>query len=176
MDGSKVEDVKQFIVVLIALIYFPTISPAADAKPKPNAVEVKVLEAQLPHDESKRAKFLWDTFANKPAEKQFSSYTTEHWKDNFELFSMALIAKANKQKLDSVSLRKALALVLKHSQDKIAYLPVGAYQTTLDGKLVWIITVKWEYSPEESNNELDHIRMFAFDQKSLEQVAFETCM
>ena len=107
--------------------------------------------------------------------KQFNSYTTGHWKDSFELFAAALISKANKQKLDSTSLRRALDLVLKHSKDKIAYLPVGAYQTTLDGKLVWIITVKWEYPPEEGETGLGHIRMFAFDQKTLEQVAFDTC-
>jgi len=176
LDGSKVGDVKQCIVILIAITYFPIISPAADSKPKPNAVEVKVLESQLPHDENKRSQFLWKTLANKPAEKQFDSYSTEHWKDNFEIFVMALISKANQQKLDSTSLRKALGLVLKDSKDKIVYLPVGAYQTTLDGELVWIINVKWEYPPKEGKFGLGHIRMFAFDQKTLKQVGFNTCM
>lgn len=73
------------------------------------------------------------------------------------------------------ALSKALDLVLKDSKDKIAYLPVGAYQTTLDGDLVWIITVKWEYPDFGDNPELGHIRMFAFDQKTLKQVAFCTC-
>jgi len=92
-------------------------------------------------------------------------------------FQQSLGPKGDGQKLDSASLRKALVLVLTHSQDKIAYLPVGAYQTTLDGNLVWIITVKWEY-PDMGNGEspeLGHIRMFAFDQKTLKQVAFCTC-
>jgi hypothetical protein len=65
------------------------------------------------------------------------------------------------------------------SKGKIAYLPVGAYQTTLDGRLIWIVTVKWEYPTMGSSGEsvgLGHIRMFAFDQKKLKRVAFCTCM
>ena len=167
---------KSFIVILAAIICVSPVSSAADLKTKPNAVEVKVLENQLPPDESKRSQFLWNTFANKPAEKQFNTYTTENWKDDFELFAVALVQKANKLKLDSESLRKALDLVLKNYNNKIAYLPVGAYQTTLDRKSVWIITVKWEYPPKEGNFELGHIRIFAFDQQTLEQVGFNTCM
>ena len=137
---------------------------------------VKVLSAPLPHEEDKRAKFLWDTFANKPEEKQFNHYTTEKWKDNFVVFSKALIQKAKDQNLDTDSLRKVLDLVLKHSNGKIAYLPVGAYQTTLDSDPVWIIIVKWEYPSKDEALSLGHIRMFAFDQKTMKQVAFDTCM
>ena len=73
---------------------------------------------------------------------------------------------------ESFRVSKALDLVLKDSKDKIAYLPVGAYQTTLEGKPIWIIRVKWEYPPMGS---LGHIRMFAFDQKTLRQVGVVTC-
>lgn len=157
-------------------IYFPVISTASDLKPKPKAVVVKVLESALPHDENERSQFLWKNFANKPEETQFNSYTTENWQDNFDLFAAELVHKADQLKLDSHSLQKALDLVFKDSKGKIAYLPVGAYQTTLDGKLVWIITVKWEYPPQEESEKLSHIRMFAFDQKALKQVGFDTCM
>jgi hypothetical protein len=44
---------------------------------------------------------LWDTFANKPAETQFGSYTTEKWKENFAIFSKTLVQKADREKLDS---------------------------------------------------------------------------
>jgi hypothetical protein len=67
-----------------------------------------------------------------------------------------------------------LGLVLKDSKDEIAYLPVGAYQTTLDAKPVWIIVVKWEY-PSFEGSGLEHIRIFAFDQKTLERVGYMTC-
>jgi hypothetical protein len=86
-----------------------------------------------------------------------------------------LVRKADDQHLDSASLHKVLDLVLKHSKGKIAYLPVGAYQTTLDGSPVWIVTIKWEYLSMEEGAELGHIRIFAFDQKTLKQVAFVTC-
>jgi hypothetical protein len=161
---------------ILAILCFSVCSQAADEKPAPDAVVVKVLSAPLPHEEDKRAKFLWDTFANKPEEKQFNHYTTEKWKDNFAVFSKALIQKAKDQNLDTDSLRKMLDLVLKHSKGKIAYLPVGAYQTTLDGGPVWIITVKWEYPSKDEAPGLGHIRMFAFDQKTMKQVAFDTCM
>ena len=132
----------------------------------------------MPQEESKKEKFLWDSFANKPDEQKFNSYTTEKWKQTFEVFAAALEKKAADQKLDSVSLGKVVDLVLKDSKEKIAYLPVGAYQTTLEGKLVWIVTVKWEYPSMAMEGEsvgLGHIRAFVFDQKTLKQVGFMTC-
>jgi hypothetical protein len=136
---------------------------------------VKLLEKPLPTEERKKEAFLWDNFANKPEEKKFDSYGTEKWKRNFSLFAKSLVQKAAEQKLDSASLRKALDLVLKDSKDKIAYLPVGAYETTRDGKPTWIIAVKWEYPSEGANPGLVHIRVFAFDQKTIKQVGFVTC-
>ena len=118
-----------------------------------------------------------DIFA-KPDEKKFSSYTTEKWQQNYGAFAAALVKMADEQKLDSSSLRKALDLVLKDPKNKIACLPVGAYQTTLDDKPVWIITVKWEGLPMDGNGKirgLGHIRVLVFDQKSLKQVGFVTC-
>jgi len=168
--------VKPMTLLLLLITCFADMAKAGGAKTKPEAVVVKVLSLELPHDEDKRSQFLWHNFANQPEENQFNSYTTEKWTDNFNLFAAILVHKAERMKLDSHSLRKVLDLVFKDSKKKIAYLPVGAYQTTLDGHLVWIITVKWEYPPQEGSEELGHIRMFAFDQKTLKQVGFETCM
>jgi hypothetical protein len=168
----------------VAIFLFLTvisIAPACFAdgeKPAPDAVVVKILANPLPSEEGKKEMFLWDSFANKPDEEKFNSYTTEKWRETFEAFAAALVKKAADQKLDSTSLRKALDLVLKDSKDKIAYLPVGAYQTTLDGSLVWIVTVKWEYpSMGEKGRSvgLGHIRAFVFDQKTLKQAGFVTC-
>ena len=162
--------------ILLAIACFVSLSSAAGEKPVPDSVVVKILDTPLPHEENQRAKFLWDTFANKSEETQFNTYTTDNWKENFAIFVTTLVRKANYQKLNSDSLRKALALVLKHSTGKIAYLPVGEYQTTLDGNLVWIVTVKWECPSKVSALNLEHIRMFAFDQKTLKQIAYDTCM
>jgi hypothetical protein len=145
-----------------------------DEEPLPIAVVVKVLDTPLPREEEKKNKFLWDNFANKPEEEVFSSYTVKKWKINFAIFSNALVKKAENQKLDSVSLRDALDLVLKDSKYELAYLPVGAYQTMLDEKPVWIIAVKWEHS-SRGKALLGHIRMFVFEQKSIKQVGFVTC-
>jgi hypothetical protein len=164
-----------FLLLMSCIIL---VSQAADETPQADAVTVRVLDTPLPAAEDKKAQFLWYNFANKPDVQKFNNYTTARWKDTFSDFSTALVEKAKSQNLDSVALRKTLDAILKHSEDKIAYLPVGAYQTTLDGSLVWIVTVKWEYPPKGENGvnrELGHIRMFAFDQKSLKQVGFRTC-
>jgi len=101
-------------------------------------VVVKVLEESLPKDEDKRREFLASAFFNRPEEMKFNSITTENWKSNFMAFAEALVQKSDDLKLDSASLRKELDLVLKHARDKLAYLPVGAYQASLAGKPVWI--------------------------------------
>jgi len=167
---------KTYLSIFLATVCLSLFSQTTNEMPAPDAVVVKILNVPLPHEESKRAEFLWETFANKPEEKQFNHYTTENWKANFAVFSKTLIQKAQNQNLDTDSLRKILDLVLKHSKGKIAYLPVGAYQTTLDGSPAWIITVKWEYPSKDEALNLGHIRMFAFDQKTTKQVAFNTCM
>jgi hypothetical protein len=109
---------------------------------------------------------------------RFDSYTTEKWRQTFAVFAAVLVKKAYDQKLDSVSLGKALDLILNDTKEEIVYLPIGAYQTTLNGKLVWIVAVKWEYASMSqvlNTVNLLHIRGFVFDQKSLKQVGFVTC-
>jgi hypothetical protein len=166
---------KTCLISILVITSLSALGQAADEKPKPDIAIVKVLRAALPHDPDKRSGFLWDHFANKPEADKFSSYGTDKWKDNFAAFAEALVTKANAQKLDAASLRKVLDQVLKDSRDEIAYLPVGAYQTTLDRKPVWIIAVKWEY-PSMGEGGLVHIRIFAFDQKTLERVGYSTCL
>lgn len=170
---------KAICVFCLVIACIASASHAAEEKPRADAVVVKVLGTPLPPEQDKKAEFLWDQFANTPDEQKFNSYTTEKWKDTFTDFANALVNKAKNQELDTISLRKVLDLILKEAKDKLAYLPVGAYQTTLDGSLVWIVTVKWEYPPKdkkEKNCGLGHIRMFVFDQKSLQQVGFNSCM
>ncbi len=82
--------------------------------------------------------------------------------------------KAVSQRLDTNSLYKALELVLKESPG-LAYLPVGAYHTTFQQEPVWILTLKWQAQGSPQAMNLEHIRVFAFDQKSLKQVGFVTC-
>jgi hypothetical protein len=171
-------NMRTLLVIIFAAACISSSSRGADERPGPDAVVVKVIDTALPTKEKKQAQFLWDTFANQPDEKKFNSYTAEKWKETFSIFATALVKKAGDQKLDSVSLRKALDLVLMDSKDKIAYLPVGAYQTTSDGQLVWIITVKWEYpsmGPNDQSVGLGHIRAFVFEQKTLKKVGFMTC-
>jgi hypothetical protein len=146
----------------------------ANEKPGPDAVVVTVLDSPLPSKDEENQAFLWMTFANKPAEEQFASYGVEKWKPRYWKFAASLVEKAKVGGLDSASLGKVLYMVLKTS-DGLAYLPVGAYQTTCDGRAVWIITVKWEAPGWGEGASLGHIRMFAFEQKTLKQVGYVTC-
>ena len=98
---------KTKLVILLALVCLSSIPSVAGENSGPDAVVVEVLNSPLPHDEDKRWNFLWDTFANKPAETQFGFYTAEKWKENFAIFSKALVQKADCEKLDSVSLEKS---------------------------------------------------------------------
>ena len=116
---------KTTLAIFLAIACISSVSYAADEKPAPDAAVVKVLDKPLPSEKVKKEKYLWDSFANKPDEQKFNSYTTEKWKQTFETFAATLVKKAGNQKLDSTSLRGALDLVLKDSKDEIAYLPVG---------------------------------------------------
>jgi hypothetical protein len=139
------------------------------------AVVVRTLDVRLPHDEDEQNEFLWNTFANNPDEEQFDLDVTEDWRDTFAVFAQTIVKKAGNQGLDAKSLRKALDVILQDSGGKLAYVPVGAYQTRLEAHPIWIVTVKWE-SASAKGAGLGHIRRFAFDQKSLKRVAYCTCM
>ena len=164
---------KRILVILLAIVAIPPLANAAE-KPAADEVVVGSIDKPLPHSENERSSFLWQTFANKPEEKKFASYTTQGWKDNFTAFQDALVRKALSQKLDTNSLCKALGLILKDSPG-LAYLPVGAHQTSLEHKPVWILVLKWEAQGNPQAMNLEHIRVFAFDQKSLKQVGYVTC-
>jgi hypothetical protein len=168
---------KRILSIVFALMCLAQPLGAASERPPPAEVVLRMLDEPLPLEAWKRDGFLWDHLANKPEEEKFGSYTSENWRTNFAAFAEALVAKAKEQKLDSVSIRKVLDLILMHSKGEVAYLPVGAYQSTLSGRPVWIFIVKWEY-PDfgEAYPPLGHIRIFAFEQKSLEQVGYKTCM
>lgn len=140
----------------------------------PDSVVVKLLESPCPADPEEGGKFLWDTFANKPEEQRFSSYTTKNWRKVFTAFSDALIQKAEAQHLESNSLRKVLDLVQADAGEETAYLPVGAYRTTQGDNPVWIVVVKWEYASDDGSS-LGHICIFSFDQTTLEMTGRCSC-
>jgi len=169
---------KTSLVLFLTIACISSISYAADEKTVFDTVAVKVLDKPLPEGEN--TEYLMGVFANNPDGRKLAEYTTENWRENFWTFARALVNKARDQKLDSISLRKSLDLILKDSDDKIAYLPVGAFQTTMNGDPVWIVTIKWEYprtagDGKWGNSELGHVRAFAFDQKTLKQVGYMTC-
>jgi hypothetical protein len=141
-------------------------------------VVVTRMDAVLPADQNQRS--LWLSANVDTEESKFSSQTTRNWKRNYEVFSKALLIKANSSGFDSASLSKILKLILADTNGKfLAYVPIAAYATELNSEPVWIVVVHWEltFGPEDliPIRPLSHVRIFAFTQKDLMQVAFLTC-
>lgn len=165
------EPLMNFALLTLAIVsILCSCSRSAVNNATPSEQTVALLKKPLPTDEQKKRDFLINIFGKEECK---DTYTADNWRSNFAVFAEALVQKTRDQNLDSTSLRSALDLVLKHSQDRIAYLPVRAYQTTHGNEPAWIVVVKWEYIMPEVP--LCHIRAFAFDQKTSKQVGFATC-
>jgi hypothetical protein len=78
--------------------------------------------------------------------------------------------------LNITSLQQALDLIMEHSEDRIAYLPISVHQGMFKGRLSWIIRVRWEYPSDDEVHSLGHVRHFIYDQETLELIDYKTCM
>jgi hypothetical protein len=113
-------------------------------------------------------------------EGRFGSQTTRSWKGSYDVFGRALIDKAHRAGFDSESLAKVLRCILADTEGQpLAFVPVAAYETTLNGEPVWVVAIHWEdcFGPEDPIpvRPLSHIRAYAFTQKNPNQVGFITC-
>ena len=162
--------------VIFAAIGLLLLSQAAEGKSSKNTAVFAVLDTPLPVDPNQMEEFLWKQVATRPEAGNFPSASTSKWKEKFRRCADTIVRKAADQKLDSVSLRKVLNAVFAHSEGKLAYLPVGAYRTTMGDRPVWIVTVRWEYPfINDRPTEFYHVRVFVFDESALTQVGFVTC-
>jgi hypothetical protein len=152
----------------------PVSKTVVDRIPGPDEVVVKAIEISWPTGIDDRWQFLFDSFANREDEKKFSRFVTSDWHSDFAIFARVLLQKATEKGLDSSSLRKCLDLTQVDAGDHRYYLPVGAYQTTIDGNKAWIIVVKWEFG-DAPRTALGHICIFGFDQKTLAMWARCSC-
>jgi len=142
-DASRIRLISAVPGLQLALLIGES-AALADDEPGPNDVVVQVLSVPLPHDEALRKDFLCDSFANKPNETKFSCvYSIVRWQDDYATFARALVRKARERSLDGDSLQQALDHILQTAGSETAYFPVAAYQSTFDGKPVWIVTVNW---------------------------------
>jgi hypothetical protein len=134
----------------------------------------------FPAEEKLRFGFLAHNFLETEESVRFRTQTTENWKTKYDEFSQALVRKATDRGFDSASLAKIMKLVLEDAEhEKCAYLPVGAYVTTQESDLVWIVEVNWasDLLPRSDGKQwtMSHVRAYAFDQKTLKQMGFATC-
>ena len=141
-------------------------------------VVVGRMDAVLPSDENQRS--LWLSFSINTEESKFSSQTTKHWKQNYEVFSKALLEKAGNSSLDATSLAKILRDIFSDADGQyLACVPIAAYSTKLDGEPVWVVVLHWEpfFGREDPGPDrpLSHVRTYVYTQKDFKQVAFLTC-
>ena len=172
LSGRGTENMKK-ILRMYFLVGWAATAWATNGIQEANSVVVTNLVLSLPVDAEQRATFLWGQLLTRPEIKQFDHYTTKDWEKNYKAFAESLVAKAKECKLDAVSLQRILEAI-KSTAEGLAYLPVGAYQMQLKETPVWVVVIKWESAGEGAY--LRHIRYFAYDQKTLKHVAFETCM
>ena len=164
---------RTLVRLLLVLLFFAA-SAVGDDRPGPGEVVVRDLGSKLPYWSFMRSRYLWKQFVNAPDEAKFISYETDGWMDNYSIFADALTRKARSNGLDATSLGKVLEVILQGA-DGLALLPVGAYQVTLKGEPVWIVVVNWERVSPNHSFFLAHVRVFAYDQKTLGLVGFVTC-
>ncbi len=151
---------------------------ATAARRASHGVTVAKMSADLPADVNERS--VWLSYHVNTEESKFGSQTTHHWKENYDVFSRALIEKASSSGFDSQSLSQVLGLILTDGEAQhLAYLPIAAYVSELNGQPVWIVVLHWEdlFGAEvhASDQPLSHVRTYVFTQKDLKQVAFLTC-
>lgn len=144
----------------------------------PEEVVVRKIDETLPDDEEKTSAFLRAHFANKPEEKRFDHVATTAWDSAWQMFANSLTRRAAETGLDSESLQKVLDALFKDPSNSNPCLPVGAYQSVRNGNPVWIVVVKWGLETK-TNPDIQiiggHVRVFAYDQKTLKKVGFTSC-
>ena len=99
--------------------------------------------------------------------------SAQNWREKYNSYGRALVARAAERHLDSASLSNVLKWILADGErHKMAYLPFAAYYTEINGEPVWVVDLTWEY---EGFGHFGHIRMYAISARNLRQVGFTTC-
>lgn len=121
---------------------------------------------------------LWDNFANRPYEKQFTRMTTEDWYGKRLRFEKALLERAREQKQNEVELQRILEAIRPMPNDRTAQIPVCAFRAKKGGEDIWIVITKWEYASmggDRGFSSLGHIRMEVFRASDGERVDAMQC-
>ncbi len=144
-------------------------------------VVVERIDLDFDSPREDKGDLLWNNFAGKPYEDQFSELSTKNWYVNCQKFRDRLISRAQAGGFDADSLRRILDGLNFKQDDKTARIPVGAFAAHKGIEDVWIIVLKWEYpgSYEEDGklywHNLGHIEVIAFRMKDGKEVDSVKC-
>jgi len=162
------------ILLWMFAIYAVAHVAAVEAK-LTSLVIVKVVQAQLPEDQSKRDAFLSGLWMDEN-KSVWRGAKLRNWRSQFKTMKQTMLDRAQEQHLDVVSLRNALDEIFKEAGTRKAYLPISALQAEYQGKSVWVVHVVWEFAGLKKRVGFDHVRSYAFDQATGRKIAFITCL
>lgn len=140
-------------------------------------VMVKRMDLDLSRKQTFDGELLWNTFANRPYETQFSILNVKNWYWKSRQFQSRILLEAKKNGFDCKSLQKVLKQLKIKKNDETARIPVGAFAARNGSREVWIIVVKWEfaapYNAYRSQHwlSMEYIEVAAFDMKNGKKVA-----
>ncbi len=141
-------------------------------------VVVKQYPQPYPAQEGLRESFLMQNFLREDRSSLvLSQHTIGGWNTKYQVFSQEIVRRANASGFDYEALSRILEFVRTDGQRQgYAYLPVGAYRTTMSGQPLWIVVLRWEVDhADRPTDAMGHIRAYAFIQRTLQQVGFVTC-
>ena len=141
-------------------------------------VVVKQYPQPYPAQEGLRESFLMQNFLREDRSSLvLSQHTSGGWNTKYQVFSQEIVRRANALGFNYEALSRILETVRTDGQRQgYAYLPVGAYRTTMSGEPLWIVVLRWEVNhADRPTDSMGHIRAYAFTERTLQQVGFVTC-
>ena len=128
-------------------------------------------------------KALWDAFANRPYEEQFSDLTTEDSRATVKRYRERIVDLARHGGFDVAGIQRCLDSGPPLDKGShTAFVPVGAFAAKMGEVDVWIVIYKWEVAGAVDTDGrtavlgLGHIAMFAFRMSDGKILAQNSCM
>lgn len=143
--------------------------PPADLEGYLRQVFIETLDLDLDADQDPDREPIWENFANRPYERQFTSMSNENWFENRKRFEAELLKRAREGKYDWTSLQQILDSIRPKQDDRTAWIPVCAFRARKGAEPVWIVVTKWEHAGQSTPMRLkDNWKLLGDDEDKFE--------
>ena len=190
-----------FIALLVCVVGVGVSGAEVRQPAGPDKVVVSSLTIREPAAEETSFDLLTEAFFGRPEVRLFTGHSTKDWKQNYDVFSRALLSLAREKGMDDAALAECLKRIatenILNEGGEIALLPISAHRGKLDGKECWFVLLLWEYpepitvefvppaAPGDLPTEVPletprwpavgHVRVIAYDLLERDFIAFATC-